>query len=398
MPSLTIMTRLYRGKTIRARGIIPSAIWQERARARTVESMDDDYGQNRLYTPAMELLLRARRIPALARLARELLHHIEGVARWRLPDTAAREAIAEIRALIAKMPADRELDAAARPLAVLAERLDTPLAGAPSEPPPFAPDAGDPKHWVLGVDSDPLEQALLADIVAATGGEFVGADTAEEAVSLLRRYGFDACVAPQNAAGFDGSELLAHIRATPAIAQLPVVLLGDDSGAYGAGACAVVRRPFDPVGLGRLLRSESLRYREAQALRRQNGSLTFLARIVQFSPWHMVMASDLDGRVVYINQELTRLTGVRLLAGRRVSCRDLKICDAGAKYCLDCQAATESGQRFNHEITIRNAMGEEVPALMSVFGLRGGGGEITHIVRTIELLPSAPQMRLAKKA
>jgi DNA-binding NtrC family response regulator len=106
------------------------------------------------------------------------------------------------------------------------------------------------KFMALLVEDDPLQRAVLADILAADGFEVVECGTAEAAELVIARSGaeFGAVVTDQNLEGsMRGSELAAFAFAM--FPHLPVVLISGHAAPSDLGHARFLRKPFSPEAL-----------------------------------------------------------------------------------------------------------------------------------------------------
>src|SRR5262245_40243617 len=78
---------------------------------------------------------------------------------------------------------------------------------------------------VLVVDDDRDSRDLLAEYLALFGARVTTAATADEAVAELQRARVDVIVTDISLSGGNGYGLIVRVRATPAIAKIPVVAL-----------------------------------------------------------------------------------------------------------------------------------------------------------------------------
>ncbi|MBN9099015.1 MAG: response regulator [Pseudonocardia sp.] len=123
---------------------------------------------------------------------------------------------------------------------------------------------------VLVVDDDPVNRLLLRRALEREGLTVeVAVDGGEALVALARGAGFDIVLLDIVMPVLDGFEVLARMRADPATAALPVVVIsGSDSSAdvvraIGLGADDVLPKPFDPALLRARLTSGLARKRLA---------------------------------------------------------------------------------------------------------------------------------------
>jgi DNA-binding response OmpR family regulator len=112
---------------------------------------------------------------------------------------------------------------------------------------------------VLVVDDDPVILELLQLNLELEGHEVASARDGNEALASARSGAYDLLLLDVMMPQLDGFAVCRQLRADPATANLPVVLLSartqDTDMAQGttAGADAYVTKPFDPLDLVRLL-------------------------------------------------------------------------------------------------------------------------------------------------
>jgi adenylate cyclase len=153
----------------------------------------------------------------------------------------------------------RILDAARSLLAVI-DRLDADSGRlaevAPREPDPM-PDAGPAQEpaAVLVVDDNPMNRDILARRLRHLGHTVTLAEDGRQGLDALRRGAFDLVLLDILMPEMDGYQVLAALRADPALRHLPVLVLSalDDSDAVARclrmGAVDHLPKPFNPVVL-----------------------------------------------------------------------------------------------------------------------------------------------------
>ena len=140
--------------------------------------------------------------------------------------------------------------------------------------PPAAADAG----RILVIDDHENNRLLLEDILSMAGHEVVLAASGAEALALLAGAPVDLVLLDLLMPGMNGLEVLLAMRAQPALAELPVLVLSgiDHSDmtaqCLAAGARDFIRKPFEPAILrariGATLERKRLRDRERHYLDR----------------------------------------------------------------------------------------------------------------------------------
>jgi response regulator RpfG family c-di-GMP phosphodiesterase len=104
---------------------------------------------------------------------------------------------------------------------------------------------------LLLVDDDAAFRALLRTTFEVFDLELDEADSASMAARRISAYPPDAIVLDVMMPGIDGVEYCKQLKRDPATGDIPVVLLTGSDGAHvdGAGADAVLRKPFSPLEL-----------------------------------------------------------------------------------------------------------------------------------------------------
>ena len=194
------------------------------------------------------------------------------LARDRSPDALGD--LAKIHAAIvqlSRLAQQRLLDAPS----VVAE---TPQTGTPEERGEFAPlPARQLSGIALVVDDNEINRDLLTRRLEREGCGSAQAAGGAEALELLAKGGFDVVLLDVLMPGLDGYEVLRRIKATPALRDLPVIMISslDEMSSVvrciEMGAEDYLPKPFDPVLLrarvGASLEKKHHRDRELDYLR-----------------------------------------------------------------------------------------------------------------------------------
>lgn len=127
-----------------------------------------------------------------------------------------------------------------------------------------------PRILIADDDADHLE--LFSIVLSRCGYDVVTADAASTAMELIAAGGVDAALLDVRMPLESGIELCERLRADPAYATLPIMLVSADvcgtrvTAALQAGADDYVTKPFHRADLAARLESLLLRRRPAQEL------------------------------------------------------------------------------------------------------------------------------------
>jgi len=156
---------------------------------------------------------------------------------------------------------------------------------------------------VLIIDDEPVIHDVLEGMLAVEDLEFLSAEDGETGLALARKHLPDAILLDIMMPGMDGYEVCRQIRATPALAEIPVIMitaLNDrDARLTGltAGADDFLTKPFDMVEIQVRLRNIARinRFRSLLAERSR-----FLWVVENDDKGYLVLAEN--GTIVYANQ------------------------------------------------------------------------------------------------
>lgn len=107
-------------------------------------------------------------------------------------------------------------------------------------------------HSILAVDDSASMRRMVAFTLQGAGYQVIEATDGHEAFEKARGRRVDLVLTDQNMPGMDGLTLVRNLRALPAYATTPILILttesGDDMKAKGkaAGATGWLVKPFDP--------------------------------------------------------------------------------------------------------------------------------------------------------
>lgn len=135
---------------------------------------------------------------------------------------------------------------------------------------------------ILIADDSAVARMVLSNELAAQGHEIVAATDGLEALAQARAQLPEVILLDVEMPGLDGFEVLAALRADPALADIPVVFLTgiDDSATaargLAAGAHDYLRKPFEPVELLARVGAAQRTKRLQDELRQRNEQLSRL--------------------------------------------------------------------------------------------------------------------------
>ena len=105
---------------------------------------------------------------------------------------------------------------------------------------------------ILTVDDSTSMRQMLAFILKGAGYTVVQATNTEEALQHAAAHTFDMVLTDQNMPGGDGLNLVCSLRAMPAYAATPIIMLTTEASdemknkGRAAGATGWMVKPFDP--------------------------------------------------------------------------------------------------------------------------------------------------------
>ena len=108
---------------------------------------------------------------------------------------------------------------------------------------------------ILIVEDQEDNRRILRDLLTSAGYELTEALTGEEGVTLAETNPPDLILMDIQLPGLDGYEATRRIKATPALRQIPIIVVtsyalsGDDVKAFEAGCDAYFAKPYDPIEL-----------------------------------------------------------------------------------------------------------------------------------------------------
>jgi two-component system, cell cycle response regulator DivK len=123
-----------------------------------------------------------------------------------------------------------------------------------------APEPQPKKLLVLAVDADPILRESLKNYLTSEGYEVIAVETAADAREVLNMFTPSVVLAEIEGEGLPGYDLCAHVKSTPRLQHIPVVLMtssaypSDYSSAHSLGAVVCMAKPFKQERLGHVVR------------------------------------------------------------------------------------------------------------------------------------------------
>jgi len=129
---------------------------------------------------------------------------------------------------------------------------------------------------ILVVDDEPFSLEIASDVLGESY-EVIAAESGQQALDMLHRaeMPFDLVVLDRRMPDPGGMEILRHIRETPALSRMPVIMQTAAADpiqvAEGieAGADYYLTKPYRVSALARIVRAALRQHREAEGLREQ---------------------------------------------------------------------------------------------------------------------------------
>jgi len=116
------------------------------------------------------------------------------------------------------------------------------------------------KPLVLAVDADPDLRASLKCYLQNEGYEVIAVSSSSDALEVLNMLTPALVIAEVEGEGFPGFNICGHVKSTPRLSQIPVVLMtrsaypSDYSNAHSIGAVVCMAKPFKQERLGHVVR------------------------------------------------------------------------------------------------------------------------------------------------
>jgi len=253
-------------------------------------------------------------------------------------------------------------------------------------------------HNVLVVDDSPENLRMLGQLLEEAGYEVSVATNAMAATERIRLDPVpDLILLDIVMPGMDGFELLGCLKADPATTSIPVILISGITDAeqkvkgFQQGAVDYITKPFQAeevvarvdthirlIGLERLKHEIAERRRSEEALRASEERYRSLIQTAMDGFW----LSDLEGRIVEVNQAYCRMSGYTAdeLVGRPVA--DLEASESTSEVAEHIARLVETGHdhfRTKH----RRKDGELLELDISVNFWPGDGGRTVAFLRDV---------------
>jgi CheY-like chemotaxis protein len=123
-----------------------------------------------------------------------------------------------------------------------------------------SPEKAAKKLLVLAVDSDPAVRDSVKSYLVNEGYDVIAVETAADAREVMNIYTPALVLAEIEGEGLPGYDLCAHVKSTPRLRNIPVVLMtssaypSDYSSAHSLGAVVCMAKPFKQERLGHVVR------------------------------------------------------------------------------------------------------------------------------------------------
>ena len=114
------------------------------------------------------------------------------------------------------------------------------------------PASAEPRLLLLVDDDDDIRDVAAAALELVSGFRIVTATNGLDALRQAKEHHPDGIILDVMMPGMDGLETVRRLRADPATADIPVILLTArvDGEKPTDAVAGVIRKPFDPMGLG----------------------------------------------------------------------------------------------------------------------------------------------------
>lgn len=123
-----------------------------------------------------------------------------------------------------------------------------------------ASDSDPKKPLVVAMDADPTIRESLKDYLSAEGYEVIAVNNSSDARDVLNLFTPELVIAEIEGEGLPGYAICAHVKGTPRLQRIPVVLTtssaypSDYSSAHSLGAVVCMAKPYKQERLGHIVR------------------------------------------------------------------------------------------------------------------------------------------------
>jgi signal transduction histidine kinase/DNA-binding response OmpR family regulator len=167
---------------------------------------------------------------------------------------------------------------------------------------------------VLVVDDDPVARDLLQRALGKAGFRVECATDGEEALQLARTLRPEAITLDVMMPGVDGWATLAALKADPALADIPVIMLtivDDKNKGYALGAADYMTKPFDREQLAAMLakyrRTTTNRNAPALVVEDDEATRALLVRMLEQEGWQVREAGNGRAALAQVAEEQPQL-------------------------------------------------------------------------------------------
>ncbi len=249
---------------------------------------------------------------------------------------------------------------------------------------------------VLVVDDAPDELLIIEDLLSERYAVQTASDGREALDYLTAGGAADLILTDVMMPHLDGFELCARVKEMPRLGNPPIIILTsldnaeDEERALSLGARDFIHKPVSPpvvmarvsnhlelARMGRMLRENNRRLKREQ--KKVEESLRLEEAALKATP-NVVVITDRDGDIVWINPAFTQVTGygAEEVLGRNP--RILKSGKLSRSFYEDLWGTITSGRHWEGELVNRRKDGRTLIEEATITPVRNTGGEITHFV------------------
>ncbi|MEI8011110.1 MAG: ATP-binding protein [Candidatus Omnitrophota bacterium] len=267
----------------------------------------------------------------------------------------------------------------------------------------------DRKYHILIVDDNPVDRAVLKGIVTTIGSNLVitEVDSTRAAMAEIAKKSPDLILLDVYMPGQDGLSFLKQLRENKEHDDIFVLLVSsfinfeDKCKGLEWGATDFINKPIVAedvkarvkvqLKIKEILESAKGVFRKAnegmrilyKELEQKNAKLTQMMRAVEQSP-AMIMITDIDGAIQYVNPKFTQLTGYSEaeVLGKKPGI--LKSGVHSPEFYKDLWDTVLAGREWRGEIYNKKKNGEFFWASDSISPVKNAQGQITHFIAVNE--------------